>query len=62
MSAIGIGFGMMAMTPRYLAALEATGGSAASTFLAEEAPSQVPRRALFVTLVLVVILLFRSAR
>ncbi|HEX3851615.1 MAG TPA: APC family permease [Polyangiaceae bacterium] len=55
-SAIGIGFGMMAMTPRYLAALEATGGSAASAFLAEEAPSQVPRRALFVTLVLVVVL------
>ncbi|HEX7450724.1 MAG TPA: hypothetical protein VF294_00485, partial [Polyangiaceae bacterium] len=56
-SAIGIAFGMMAMTPRYLAALEATGSSAASAFLAEEAPSQVPRRALFVTLVLVVVLL-----
>ncbi|HEY1533009.1 MAG TPA: APC family permease [Polyangiaceae bacterium] len=56
-SAIGIAFGMMAMTPRYLAALEASGRNAASAFLAEEAPSQVPRRALFVTLVLVVVLL-----
>jgi basic amino acid/polyamine antiporter, APA family len=55
-SAVGIGFGMMAMTPRYLSALEATGRNAASAFLAEEAPSQVPRRALFVTLVLVAVL------
>ncbi len=56
-SAVGIAFGMMAMTPRYLSALETTGGNAASAFLAAETGQQVPRRALFVTLVLVVVLL-----
>ena len=55
-SAIGIGFGMMAMTPRYLSALEARGDSAVNALLAEESAHQVPRRALFVTLVLVVAL------
>ncbi len=55
-SAIGIGFGMMAMTPRYLSALEATSHSAVAALLAEETAHQVPRRALFVTLVLVVVL------
>ena len=54
-SAIGIAFGMLAMTPRYLAALQ----SGAGEMLVPDAVSrhQVPRRALFVTLVLVVILL-----
>ena len=47
-SAIGIAFGMMAMTPRYLAALQLS---------PSESQSQVPQRALFITLVLVVILL-----
>ncbi len=55
-SAVGIAFGMMAMTPRYLSAIEATGGNAASAYLAAETRHQVPRRALFVTLVLVVVL------
>lgn len=54
-SALGIAFGMMAMTPRYLSALESGGSGAALSGL--ETRSQVPRRALFVTLVLVVILL-----
>jgi APA family basic amino acid/polyamine antiporter len=53
-SAIGIGFGMMAMTPRYLAALEASGENGA--LLALETRHHVPRRALFATLVLVVVL------
>ena len=52
-SAIGIAFGMMAMTPRYLAALEQ--GNA--TVSEPETSVLVPRRALFVTLVLVVLLL-----
>ncbi|HEY3664461.1 MAG TPA: APC family permease [Polyangiaceae bacterium] len=55
-SALGIAFGMIAMTPRYLAALEAAGQGAASGFLAEEARAQVPRHALLVTLGLVVLL------
>jgi basic amino acid/polyamine antiporter, APA family len=54
-SAIGIAFGMLAMTPRYLAALQAGAGDVATASL--ESRQQVPRRALFVTLVLVVILL-----
>jgi len=54
-SAIGIAFGMMAMTPRYLAALHWGGGE--SWLSSPELPRQVPRRALFVTLVLVVVLL-----
>ncbi|MEI9938836.1 MAG: APC family permease [Pseudomonadota bacterium] len=54
-SAIGIAFGMLAMTPRYLAALEAGAGEIAISAL--ESRPQVPRRALFVTLVLVVTLL-----
>ncbi len=54
-SAIGIAFGMLAMTPRYLSALES--GAAEIGFSAHESPQQVPRRALFVTLVLVAILL-----
>ena len=54
-SAIGIAFGMMAMTPRYLAAVES--GSAGRVPEELETSHQVPRRALFVTLVLVVILL-----
>ena len=54
-SAVGIAFGMMAMTPRYLAALLA---SSPNTGLSElETQPGVPRRALFVTLVMVVILL-----
>lgn len=53
-SAIGIAFGMMVMTPRYLAALEA--GGAAGALLALETRHHVPRRALFATLVLVVLL------
>jgi amino acid transporter len=53
-SAIGIAFGMMAMTPRYLAALEA--GGAQNALLALETRHHVPRRALFATLTLVVIL------
>ena len=54
-SALGIAFGMMAMTPRYLAAIESGAAGAALSEL--ETRHQVPRRALFVTLVLVVILL-----
>jgi len=54
-SAVGIAFGMMAMTPRYLAALDFGRGKTAS--LGAESLHQVPGRALFVTLVLVVILL-----
>jgi amino acid transporter len=54
-SAIGIAFGMMAMTPRYLAALEQGDAGVALSELAT--PREVPRRALFVTLVLVVLLL-----
>ncbi len=54
-SAIGIAFGMMAMTPRYLAALESGAGEIALSDL--ESRQQVPRRALFVTLVLVALLL-----
>jgi basic amino acid/polyamine antiporter, APA family len=53
-SAIGIGFGMMAMTPRYLAAVEA--GGAQNALIALETRHHVPRRALFATLVLVVVL------
>jgi len=53
-SAIGIAFGMMVMTPRYLAALEA--GGAEGALLALETRHHVPRRALFATLVLVVVL------
>jgi len=53
-SAIGIGFGMMAMTPRYLAAVEA--GGAENALIAHETRHHVPRRALFATLVLVVVL------
>ncbi len=55
-SAIGIGFGMVAMTPRYLSALEATSDSTVSALLAAETAHQVPRRALILTLVLVVAL------
>lgn len=54
-SAIGIAFGMLAMTPRYLAALQA--GAAEIALSSLESRQQVPRRALFVTLVLIVILL-----
>ncbi|MEO6603799.1 MAG: APC family permease, partial [Polyangiaceae bacterium] len=54
-SALGIAFGMMAMTPRYLAALESGGNGAARSEL--ETRSQGPRRALFVTLVFVLVLL-----
>ncbi len=54
-SAIGIAFGMMAMTPRYLAALESRAGEFALS--GQEPQLEVPGRALFVTLVLVVILL-----
>ncbi|HEX2670863.1 MAG TPA: APC family permease, partial [Polyangiaceae bacterium] len=57
-SAVGIAFGMMAMTPRYLAALDFGGGkSGESSGLGAESLHQVPGRALFVTLVLVLILL-----
>jgi len=54
-SALGIAFGMMAMTPRYLAALELSPGKIALP--APASARQVPHRALFVTLVLVMILL-----
>jgi amino acid transporter len=54
-SAIGIGFGMMAMTPRYLAALGSAAGEVA--IASSESLQQVPGRALFATLVLVVTLL-----
>jgi amino acid transporter len=54
-SAIGIAFGMMAMTPRYLAALDVGGGKEA--LLGAESPQQVPRGALLATLILVLILL-----
>jgi amino acid transporter len=54
-SALGIAFGMMAMTPRYLAALESSAGKIALS--APGSAAQVPQRALFVTLVLVLILL-----
>jgi basic amino acid/polyamine antiporter, APA family len=54
-SAVGIAFGMMAMTPRYLAALDFSGGK--SSGLGAESLQQVPARALFVTLVLVLTLL-----
>ena len=53
-SSIGIAFGEVAMTPRYLAALEARGENDA---LRELETRAVPRRALAVTLVLVVVLL-----
>ena len=52
-SAIGIAFGMMAMTPRYLAALEQGRIEDVSEL---ETRHQVPRRALAVTLVLVLVL------
>jgi basic amino acid/polyamine antiporter, APA family len=54
-SAIGIAFGMMAMTPRYLAALQfrAEGAALGSS----ESLREVPGRALLVTLALVVLLL-----
>jgi amino acid transporter len=55
-SALGIGFGMVAMTPRYLSALETRNHSGVGALLAQETAQQVPRRALFVTLVLVVVL------
>ena len=54
-SAIGIAFGMMAMTPRYLAALAFPAPE--SELSASHSLPQVPVRALFATLVLVVILL-----
>jgi amino acid transporter len=54
-SATGIAFGMLAMTPRYLAALQAGAGEVSLSGL--ESRQQVPRRALFVTLVVVVVLL-----
>ena len=54
-SVIGIVFGMMAMTPRYLAALETLTGKMAIP--AQQTRQQVPLRALCVTLVLVLILL-----
>lgn len=54
-SAIGIAFGMMAMTPRYLAALDF--GNEKAGAIGSESLQQVPGRALFVTLVLVLILL-----
>jgi len=53
-SAIGIAFGMMAMTPRYLAALEFRARESGPS--ASESLPQVPQRALFVTLALVAIL------
>jgi len=53
-SAMGIAFGMMAMTPRYLSALE---GSGRKAFFAVETRHHVPFRALFVTLVLALVLL-----
>jgi len=54
-SAIGIAFGMMAMTPRYLGALAFDHKNAPNS---PATPSyEVPMRALFVTLVLVVVLL-----
>jgi len=53
-SSIGIAFGEIAMTPRYLAALEARGENSA---LRELETNAVPRRALAITVVLVVILL-----
>lgn len=57
-SAVGIAFGMMAMTPRYLAALDFSGGKRGeSPGLGAESLQQVPGRALFVTLVLVLVLL-----
>lgn len=55
LSAIGIAFGMMAMTPRYLSALEPSGAEVGLSEL--QTPHQVPRRALFLTLVLVIVLL-----
>lgn len=58
-SAIGIAFGMMAMTPRYLAALAPGAGDVAIS--GQELRPQVPRRALFVTVVVVVVLLFWGA-
>ena len=60
-SAVGIAFGMMAMTPRYLAALESSAARAPKRLLAQETANQVPRGALFVTLVLVVVLVSVSA-
>ena len=54
-SALGIAFGMMAMTPRYLAALEATLRD--TRVSGSESVRQVPRRALLVTLGLVMSLL-----
>jgi basic amino acid/polyamine antiporter, APA family len=55
-SALGIAFGMMATTPRYLSALAAGGRSLPFDF-ERIAPNGVPLRALFVTWVLVVALL-----
>ena len=54
-SAVGIAFGMLAMTPRYLAALAGSGSKMG--FSEGESQHGVPRRALFVTLVFVVTLL-----
>jgi basic amino acid/polyamine antiporter, APA family len=54
-SAVGIAFGMLAMTPRYLAALQSGSGETASS--GSESARRVPGRALFVTLVLVLVLL-----
>lgn len=60
-SALGIAFGMMAMTPRYLAAVSALAPRGApeapAPALANEGRREVPRRAVFVTLVLVSTLL-----
>ncbi len=55
-SALGIAFGMMATTPRYLSAL-AGGGRSLPFDFESIAPNGVPLRALFVTWLLVVLLL-----
>jgi len=55
-SALGIAFGMMATTPRYLSALAAGGNSLPFEF-ERIAPNGVPMRALFITWALVVALL-----
>jgi APA family basic amino acid/polyamine antiporter len=50
-SAVGIAFGMFAMTPRYLAALGRDDGL--GTWIGHETPARVPARALGVTVVLI---------
>lgn len=54
LSALGIAFGMFAMTPRYLATLGRPEGL--GTWIGQEDPRHVPQRALWITVALVLVL------